>query len=216
SLAYAGKMFDADTDCKPEISFYNGYRAGEHIIGPMDYRDGGAVERGEHVGALKLSIDHMAAKGMQGRGVMIDLEHHCGRGASFVGYDQLMRIMEADKVEVEEGDIVCFRTGYDRVILGMNKNPDAKVLAANPGAGLDGRDERLLNWITRSGVVARPANAIATVLDSPHSHSQGPSPASLRSAPSPAVRERGYNASSLKAPLSHRGRGGTKPEELGG
>src|ERR1700730_1472024 len=120
----------------------------------MDYRDGGAVERGEHVGALKLSIDHMAAKGMQGRGVMIDLERHCGRGESFVGYDQLMRIMEADKIEVEEGDLVCFRTGYDRVILGMNKSPEAAVLAANPGAGLDGRDERLLNWITKSGVVA--------------------------------------------------------------
>ena len=65
-----------------------------------------------------------------------------------------MRIMEADKVEVEEGDLVCFRTGYDRVILGMNKQPDAATLAANPGAGLDGRDERLLNWITKSGVVA--------------------------------------------------------------
>jgi hypothetical protein len=53
----------------------------------------------------------------------------------------------------EEGDLVCFRTGYDRVIL-MNKQPGAAILAANPGAGLDGRDERLLNWITRSGVVA--------------------------------------------------------------
>ncbi len=41
----------------------------------MDYRDGQRDRRrGEHVGALKLSIDHMAAKGMQGRGVMIDLE----------------------------------------------------------------------------------------------------------------------------------------------
>jgi len=154
SLAHVGQLFDADGDGKPEIVFYNGYRAGEHIIGPMDYRDGGAVERGEHVGALKLSIDHMAAHGMQGRGVMIDLERHCGRGASVVGYDQLMRIMETDKVEVEEGDLVCFRTGYDRVILDMKKSPDAAVLAANPGAGLDGRDERLLNWITRAGVVA--------------------------------------------------------------
>ena len=28
------------------------------------------------------------------------------------------------------------------------------MLDANPCAGLDGRDERLLNWITKSGVVA--------------------------------------------------------------
>jgi hypothetical protein len=62
--------------------------------------------------------------------------------------------MEADKIEVEEGDLVCFRTGYDRVILGMNSQPDAAVLAANPGAGLDGRDDRLLDWVTRSGAVA--------------------------------------------------------------
>jgi kynurenine formamidase len=107
-----------------------------------------------HVGALALGIENLAAHPVQGRGVMIDLEAHCGGGESFVGYDQLMRIMEADKVEVEEGDLLCFRTGYDRAILGMNKQPDAATLAANPGAGLDGRDERLLNWITKSGVVA--------------------------------------------------------------
>jgi kynurenine formamidase len=109
---------------------------------------------GDHVGALKLGIENLAAHPVQGRGVMIDLEAHCGRGEEFVGYDRLMRIMEVDKVEVEEGDLLCFRTGYDRVILDGNKNPDPAVLAANPGAGLDGRDERLLNWITKSGVVA--------------------------------------------------------------
>ena len=158
SLAHVGQLFDADSDGKPEIVFYNGYRAGEHIIGPVDYpadyRDGQAVERGEHVGANALGVENMAAHPIQGRGVMIDLERHFGRGEKFVSYDELMRIMEADKVEVEEGDLVCFRTGYDRVILDMNKNPDRKVLDANPCAGLDGRDERLLNWITRSGVVA--------------------------------------------------------------
>ena len=44
SLAHVGQLFDADGDGEPEIVFYNGYRAGEHIVGPMDYRDGGAVE----------------------------------------------------------------------------------------------------------------------------------------------------------------------------
>ena len=158
SLAHVGQLFDADGDGKPEIVFYNGFRAGEHIIGPVDYpadyRDGPAVERGEHIGALALGIDNLAVHPVQGRGVMVDLEAHFGRGESFVGYDALMRILEKDKVEVEEGDLVCFRTGYDRTILDMNKRPDAATLAANPGAGLDGRDERLLNWITKSGVVA--------------------------------------------------------------
>ena len=125
SLAHVGQLFDADGDGKPEIVFYNGYRAGEHIVGPVEYRDGQVVERaGGHLGATALSIDNMAAHGMQGRGVMIDLEAHFGRGEKFVSYDELMRIMEADKVEVEEGDLVCLRTGFDRVILGMDKNPD--------------------------------------------------------------------------------------------
>jgi len=154
SLAHVGQLFDADGDGTPEIVFYNGYRGGEHIIGPMDYRGGGAVERGAHVGATALGIENMAAHGVQGRGVMIDLEAHFGRGEKFVSYDELMHIMEADKVDVEEGDLVCFRTGYDRVILGMNKNPDAATLAANPCAALDGRDERILNWITKTGIVA--------------------------------------------------------------
>jgi kynurenine formamidase len=154
SLAHVGQLFDADGDGTPEIVFYNGYRAGEHIIGPMDYRGGGAVERGEHVGATALGIENMAAHGVQGRGVMIDLEAHFGRGEKFVSYDELMRIIDTDKVTVEEGDLVCFRTGYDRVILGMNKSPDAATLAANPCAALDGRDERILNWITKTGIVA--------------------------------------------------------------
>ena len=37
-----------------------------------------------------------------------------------------MRIIETDKVEIEEGDLVCLRTGFDRVILGMGKDPDRK------------------------------------------------------------------------------------------
>lgn len=70
---------------------------------------------------------------------MIDLEHHFGRGEKFVSHDEPMCIMQADNVTVEEGDLVSIRTGDDRVILGMNKNPDPKVLAASSCAALDGR-----------------------------------------------------------------------------
>src|ERR1051325_10080658 len=162
SLAHVGQLFDADGDGKPEIVFYNGYRAGEHIAGPVEYRDGQVVERpGGHLGATVLSIDNMAAHGMQGRGVMIDLEAHFGRGEKMVSYDELVRVMETDKVEVEEGDLVCLRTGFDRVVLGMGKDPDAEVVKANPGAAFDGRDERLLNWITKSGLVALISDNVA-------------------------------------------------------
>ena len=66
SLPHVGQLFDADGDGVPEMVCYNGYRAGDLIIGPVDYRDGGAVERGEHVGALKLGIDNLAAHPVQG------------------------------------------------------------------------------------------------------------------------------------------------------
>ena len=97
SLAHVGQLFDADGDGQPEIVFYNGYHAGEHIVGPMDYRGGRAVETGEHVGATALGVDNMAAHPIQGRGVMIDLEAHFGRGGKFVSFDELMRIMDARK-----------------------------------------------------------------------------------------------------------------------
>src|SRR5262249_28343870 len=44
SLAHVGQLFDADGDGKPEMVFYNGFRAGEHIVGPIDYHGGQAVE----------------------------------------------------------------------------------------------------------------------------------------------------------------------------
>src|SRR5260370_25439245 len=94
SLAHVGQLFDAHGDGKPEIVFYNGYRAGEHIIGPMDYSDGGAVEAGRQCGAPPRRIENQAAHGVQGRGVMIDLEAHFGRGEKFGTYDGLMRIMD--------------------------------------------------------------------------------------------------------------------------
>ncbi len=162
SLAHVGQLFDADGDGVAETVFYNGYRAGEHIAGPVEYRAGQVVEReGGHLGATALAIDNMAAHGMQGRGVMIDLEAHFGRGRKLVSYDELMGIMEHDEVEVEEGDLVCLRTGFDRVILDMKKRPDRAVVEANPGAGLDGRDERILNWITKSGLVALISDNVA-------------------------------------------------------
>jgi kynurenine formamidase len=61
--------------------------------------------------------------------------------------------MEADGVVVEDGDFVCFRTGFDRALLAMNKNPDPAELFRTTST-LDGRDERLRQWVTESGAVA--------------------------------------------------------------
>jgi hypothetical protein len=163
SLAHVGGLFDADGDGVPEPVFYNGFRAGEHIVGPSDPKDAGAV--GEvparaTSAAHRLGIENMAAKCMQGRGVMIDLHAHFGRARTVVGYDELMRVMEKDKVTVEPGDMVCLHTGFAQLILEMNKQPDARTLH-NACAGLDGRDPRLLEWITNSKLVSLIADNYA-------------------------------------------------------
>jgi kynurenine formamidase len=153
SLAHVGAQFDVDGDGKPEMVFYNGFRAGEDVVGPVDYRGGKEVKLGSHVGAKKLGIENVAATCVQGRGVMIDLEAHFGRAKSTTSYDDLMRVIEKDKVVIEKGDMVCLRTGFADVLLELNRNPDAHTVH-NVCAALDGGDPKLLQWITDSGIVA--------------------------------------------------------------
>ena len=156
SLAHVGQMFDADGDGRPEPVFYNGYRAGKEIVGPSDPDDAGAignVPAKTTTAVHALGVENMAAKCVQGRAVMIDLHAHFGRAREAVGYDKLMRVMERDKVAVEKGDMVCLHTGFGRLILEMNGKPDAHVLETSC-AVLDGRDPKLLEWITDSGLVS--------------------------------------------------------------
>ena len=151
ALAHVGHQFDADGDGELERVYYNGFRADEHILGP-DHPDG--------MGARALSVAGMAKAGMQGRGVMLDMVPHVGLERAIIGYDELMRMMEADKIEVEEGDFFLFHTGWDDLILEMNGDPDAEKLHSS-GAVLNGYDEKLLQWITDSGVVALVSDNMA-------------------------------------------------------
>ncbi len=152
SLAHVGQQFDVEGHGKRDMVFYNGFRAGEHIGGPVDYRDGKEVETGAHMGAGKLGVENMARTGMQGRAVMIDLAAHYGRERKMVGYDDLMSVLEKDKVTVEQGDFVCLRTGFDQVLLEFDRKPDDSI--NHVCAVLDGRDARLQQWVTDTGLVA--------------------------------------------------------------
>lgn len=152
SLAHMGALFDADGDGREEVVFYNGYRAGMEVRGPKDYLDGDRSLKPPY-GAGPLGIDALAATGMQGRGVMVDLHAHFGNARKAVSYDELMRVLEADNVEVETGDMLCLRTGFDRVLLGYGKSPPQGI-QYEICAGLDGSDRRLLQWISDSGVAA--------------------------------------------------------------
>lgn len=143
ALAHVGSLFDADGDGVAEPVYYNGWRAGEHILAPGSGRDTSA--------ALALGVERMAERCVQGRGVMIDLHAHFGDARVVVGYEQLTRVMEADGVAVETGDMVCLHTGFARLLLDMGGQPDVQRLHAACPA-LDGHDARLLQWITDSGL----------------------------------------------------------------
>ncbi|MBI4457589.1 cyclase family protein [Candidatus Uhrbacteria bacterium] len=143
-FAHMGSMFDADGDGNPEPVFYNGH-------GVLDGEKG--TPRFGTVGTHNLGMEHLAKACLQGRGVMIDLAVHFGREHKPVGYDDLMRIMEADGIEVEEGDLVCMHTGYiDAVLEHGGTIPREMVRTICPA--FDGWDDRLLQWITDSGLVA--------------------------------------------------------------
>ena len=158
ALAHVGAFFDADGDGEAEKVYYNGYRAGEHILGPESY-DGEAVAP-DQIGARALGIENMAGHGLQGRGVLVDLKAHCGGDRVAVGHDALMAILAADRVAVEAGDVLVVRTGYAELLLAMDKRPDKARLDA-ACAVLDGRDDRLLAWITETGIAAIVADNYA-------------------------------------------------------
>ncbi|WP_322048291.1 cyclase family protein [Paraburkholderia sp. J67] len=158
SLAHVGALFDADGDGLAERVYYNGYRANEHIVGSVTYDDAPPFKPHPCCGAgtseaRALGIENLAVKGMQGRGVLVDLAHAYGFGASDVGYDKLMHALDAQRVQVEPGDMLLLRTGFAEVVLSMQRNPDPDRLHHSCCA-LDGRDERLLNWISDSGIAA--------------------------------------------------------------
>lgn len=141
SLVHHGSLFDADDDGVDEIRYYNGF-------GEVD-----------SVGSSPLGIQHMAQTCVQGRGVLVDLWRHFGAAHTLVGYDKLMRVLDADSVVVESGDLLCLRTAFaDQLLL-----PDRLGLKAlnDFGAKLDGRDQRLMRWITDSGISALIADNVA-------------------------------------------------------
>jgi len=160
SLAHVGSRFDADGDGEAERVFYNGFRAGEHVAPGPANPDAEPWARFEGSRADALGIQNLAEHGAQGRGVMIDLHAHFGRERRAIGYDALMRVLDADRVAVEKGDLVCFYTGFADVVLEMNRRPDGGALHSTC-TGLDGRDDKLLAWISDSGLSALIADNYA-------------------------------------------------------
>src|SRR5579883_2054179 len=151
TLAHVGGLFDADGDGVPEPLYYNGYKAGSDVVGPQV--DAGRDGCGHLSYAHKLGVENMAAKAIQGRAVMVDLEKHYGRDHKYVSYDDFKRVLDADKIVVEPGDMLLLYTGFSDEIMKMNKKVDPERVHAMCCV-LDGRDKQLLQWISDSQISA--------------------------------------------------------------
>jgi kynurenine formamidase len=146
---HKGSKFDADGDGIAEKVYYNGF-----AIVDAD----GRGTQGE-LGATNLSIAGAAETGMQGRGVLVDLRHHFGDERVAVDYEMLARVMQADHVHVEKGDVLCLHTGLGQLIRDAHGKPGAALKTAC--AVLDGYDKKLLEWIADTGVAAIAADNLA-------------------------------------------------------
>ena len=144
SLAHVGALFDVDGSGVEVPVYYNGWRAHEHIVGPKG---------DEPPCAHRLGIENMALTGVQGRGVLVDLVRAFGTGRTMVDYSKLMLAIEQQGVEVRKGDFLLLFTAYGDAVMAMNRKPDEHVLSQT-GAALNGYDDRLLEWIDKSGIVA--------------------------------------------------------------
>ncbi len=165
SLAHVGALFDADDDGVAERVYYNGFRPNADIVGPVDYAEAdhfAAHSCGhDHSHADALGIETFAAHGIQGaRRAGRSGANTTAANAGTVGYDDLMRVIDADGIEVGSGDILVLRTGFAEMLVEMAGEPDAELLHHSCCA-LDGRDDRLLQWITDSGIAAIAADNYA-------------------------------------------------------
>lgn len=151
SFAHVGHLFDANDDGIPEPLYYNGFRARVDILPP---------ELRTNDPSMPLGIDGFAARPIQGRGVMIDLEKYFGRDSRTVDFDALRVVLDADKVEIRPGDILCFHTGFADELLAMGGQPDPKRVTTMCAA-LEGRDDRILDWLTESRIAAVAADNYA-------------------------------------------------------
>jgi len=169
SLAHVGSRFDADGDGTAERVFYNGFRADADFTVPPEHAGAERWARFEGSRAAALGIQNLAEHGAQGRGVLIDLHAHFGRERRAIGHADLMRVLAADGVVVERGDLVCLHTGFGDVLLEHDRRPDPAVVH-HTCTGLDGSDPALLAWITDSGLSALIADNYAVELIPPGPH----------------------------------------------
>jgi kynurenine formamidase len=109
---------------------------------------------------MPLGIDAFAARPIQGRGVLIDIEHHFGRDKRTIGLREIETIIAADNVQIGQGDILCLHTGFADELMKMGGSPDPERVH-EMCAALNGADGSLLDWISSARVAAIAADNYA-------------------------------------------------------
>jgi kynurenine formamidase len=150
SFAHRGMVFDVKGNGQPVPVYYNGFHAGSDIVSD----DSGSCR------AIHLGIEHFAKHGIQGRAVLIDLHSRFGDfPQKEVGYSEISKIIAEDQIDLRSGDVVCFWTGLDRLIVESKGAPDQSLREAC--SVLNGGDHELLNWIEKSGIAAIASDNLA-------------------------------------------------------
>ncbi len=118
-------------------------------------------------GAGRLGIHHLA-ESLIGRGVLIDVARHKGKGSldpgERIGVADLEATLAAQKVALRRGDMVLLRTGY---IERWYKSKDrSQFWAGQPGVCLE-----VIDWAHRNEIAALAADNV-TVEVLPYDHRQ--------------------------------------------
>jgi kynurenine formamidase len=135
AFGHVGSHFDANGDGESEVVYYNGHYPGS-------------------------DVDAMATAGLQGRGVLVDLQRVYGTEKTAVDGAMLAAVMRDQDVVIEPGDILALRTGWAQLVMEMQGAPEKEIVHRSC-AGLDGRDPELLDWIAGSGIAAIVADNVA-------------------------------------------------------
>ena len=141
---------------------YNGFDAGassetKRFDDPVAGVDGDVTETRGHGRA---SVEALAAAGIAGRGVLLDVARHRGDGdrlppGAEVRLADLRATADAQGVELEERDVLLVRTGS----MGRTRDPDADWDPTDEPGLVFG--EALVEWVHDRDVVALGADNVA-------------------------------------------------------
>jgi kynurenine formamidase len=112
-------------------------------------------------GAGPLGIERWARRGIVGRGVLLDVERHRREsgtpfdplGGEALTSDDLAATAGAQGVALDEGDILCVRTGWVAAYRALDRDGRVAMAASPRSAGLRA-DEDMARWLWDGGCAA--------------------------------------------------------------